>query len=267
MGQGRNEFHSGQGRPIELAHSPRPSHFPLVRLLQLMVLLQSERCPNARQLSDICEVSRRTIYRDLSTLDEAGIRVLYRPDRQGYQLARGMFLSAPKIEEQEAMALLVLARSWAADEDMGLTRAAGSAVDKLLQAFPEPLRQKLLALSEVVGNCRGGAESKSTGGSIQSLVLKSLAARHQVRIWMRGSSFDATESTKFAIYRLSRIDGRWCIVGRSSRDCAVCLIPLQQVERAEGTEEAYTIPPRFNLERFLTQVRPEIEEFPHPYIS
>ena len=39
---------------------------PLARLLQLLMILQSERFPNARRLSEACEVSRRTIYRDLA---------------------------------------------------------------------------------------------------------------------------------------------------------------------------------------------------------
>ena len=84
-------------------HSPT-SQFPLARLLQLIVLLQTEQCPNARRLADICEVSRRTIYRDLATLAGAGITIVYRPDRQGYELARDLFLQPPRLEEKEILA-------------------------------------------------------------------------------------------------------------------------------------------------------------------
>ena len=69
------------------SHSPS-LRLPLARLLQLLMILQSERFPNARRLAEACAVSRRTIYRDLTILEAAGISVLYRPDRQGYQLAR-----------------------------------------------------------------------------------------------------------------------------------------------------------------------------------
>ena len=64
----------------------------LPRLLELIMAIQSDRFPNARTLAERCEVSRRTIYRDLDTLDAAGIPVRYRPDRQGYQLARSCAL-------------------------------------------------------------------------------------------------------------------------------------------------------------------------------
>ncbi len=47
----------------------------LVRLLQIIVALQSGRRPNVRGLAALCEASRRTIFRDLDTVEEAGIPV------------------------------------------------------------------------------------------------------------------------------------------------------------------------------------------------
>ena len=36
----------------------------------------------------------------------------YRPERQGYQLARGYLLPLPSLDEKEALALLIMARQW-----------------------------------------------------------------------------------------------------------------------------------------------------------
>ena len=49
-------------------------HAQLARLLRLVMILQSERFPIARTLATECEVSRRTVYRDLEVLEEAGIQ-------------------------------------------------------------------------------------------------------------------------------------------------------------------------------------------------
>src|SRR6516225_6244023 len=102
-----SENTNGHEPSIALLEPSHSSRFPLARLIQLIVLLQTERYPNARRLAEICEVSRRTIYRDLAALTGAGITVLYRSDRQGYQLAQSVFLQPPKMEEREALALLV----------------------------------------------------------------------------------------------------------------------------------------------------------------
>src|SRR6266481_1883992 len=84
----------------------------LARLFRLILMLQSERHPNARELAEWCEVSRRTVYRDLEMLAAAGIPIRFRRERQGYQLAKGFFLPPTFVEETEALALLALSRQW-----------------------------------------------------------------------------------------------------------------------------------------------------------
>ena len=78
-------------------------------------------------------------------------------------------------------------------------------------------------------------------------------ARKQVRLAIRESGHAGLETTKFGIYRLPLINGRWCLVGRSTRHCGVVLFPVPQIEHIELTSDSYTIPPRFNLTRFLAQ--------------
>ena len=89
---------------------PPALRLPLARLLQLLMILQSERFPNARRLAEACEVSRRTVYRDLAILEAAGIEVLYQPERQGYQLARNCWLQPTQLEDHEALAILIMSR-------------------------------------------------------------------------------------------------------------------------------------------------------------
>jgi biotin operon repressor len=65
------------------------SRSQLRRLMQLILALQSSRYPSARQLAEHCEVSQRTIYRDLETLVLLGVPVRYQREKQGYQLVPG----------------------------------------------------------------------------------------------------------------------------------------------------------------------------------
>src|SRR5271157_474765 len=120
MGTAFSENNNSRERSIVPAEPSHSSQFPLARLIQLIVLLQTERCPNASRLAEICEVSRRTIYRDLATLASAGINVVYRPDRQGYELSRHLFLQPPRLENREVLGLIVLCRQWGSGDDLGL---------------------------------------------------------------------------------------------------------------------------------------------------
>ncbi len=251
MGTAFSENNNGRERSIVPAEPSHSSQFPLARLIQLIVLLQTERCPNARRLAEICEVSRRTIYRDLAALAGAGISVLYRSDRQGYQLAQNVFLQPPKMEEREALALLVSCRQGGSGDDLGLSRHANQAIDKLVQCLPEGMRTRLLAAAEILSDAVDHLESSPIRREVDDRILLALTQRRQVRLRVRETGTSAAETTKLGIYRLAKLHGFWCLVGRSTRHCRVLLIPLDQIEQVELTEDPYSIPPRFNLVRFL----------------
>ncbi len=239
-------------RSVRLARPAHSSHFPLSRLLHLVVLLQTERCPNARRLAEMCEVSRRTIYRDLATLADAGVRVVYRADRQGYELARSLFLQPLRIEDREAAALLVLCGRWEAKDDLGMSDLADRAIGKLIQSLPEASRGRLLNAAEVIDRKVIRGKEPAVGPRIHEVIFEAISHRKQVRLWFLETDGTEPEATKFAIYRLARVDSCWCLVGRSSRHCQVITLPIGQIARAELTTDDSTIPPRFDLDRHLS---------------
>ena len=252
MGQALPEDRRSRERPMDLSKHLHTGRFPLARLIQLIILLQTERCPNARRLAEICEVSRRTIYRDLATLASAGINVVYRPDRQGYELARHLFLQPPRLEEREILGLLVLCRQWGPGDDLGLYQHANRAVDKLVQALPGEIRSRVQAAAEVLGDAPKRPETSPQRAEIDQQILIALDRRRQARLWIIEDP-STVQTTKLAIYRLARLQEGWCLVGRSTHHRGVIVIPVARIERVELTADPYTIPPRFNLERFLAR--------------
>lgn len=235
--------------------------YPLARLLQIVMHLQAERCPNARELAEACEVSRRTIYRDFSTLAAAGISVHYVPDRQGYELARNIFLQPTRLHEREALALLLFSRCWDGAGATGLLRQARTAVDKVLQGLPPDLRATVGNCSELLPEVPEIDDESDGRHVLLEGVLAAMTRRRQIRLWYRdqGSREAEAETTKFSLYRLPRINGEWTLVGRSSYHRRVVPVPLDWVERIEPTTDTYVVPPRFHLKRFLDQGRGRAE--------
>ncbi len=263
MGQALPENSNRRERPIELSKHLHTGQFPLARLIQLIVLLQTERCPNASRLAEICEVSRRTIYRDLATLASAGINVVYRPDRQGYELSRHLFLQPPRLENREVLGLIVLCRQWGSGDDLGLYEHANRAVDKLVQSLPEEIRSRVQATAEVLGDAPERPETSPQRVEIDEQILVALDRRRQVRLWIIDEAC-TIQTTKLAIYRLARLQEGWCLVGRSTHHCGVIVVPVARIERVEETADPYTIPPRFNLERFLARTSVFATTAPRP---
>jgi predicted DNA-binding transcriptional regulator YafY len=220
-------------------------------LLELIVAIQSDRFPNARALAEKCEVSRRTIYRDLETLASAGIHVRYRSDRQGYQLARGCALPLPSLEEKEVLALFIMARQWKGGAGLDLLRHARDGAVKLVRALPAEVRDRILIQAEPVPDESNLVPLPRDRKLVYDLVLNALSRRVQIRIWYRDSATGTRETTKLSVYRLVLVRGTWFVVGRSTFHRQVCAFRIPRIERVTPTDDPYTIPPRFNLERFL----------------
>ena len=119
---------------------------PLCRLLQIVIALQSDRRPNARDLAEECEVSRRTIFRDLDTIEAAGLQVEYDATRQGYWLAQEAPARRPALDEREVLALAVLANGGSDRDAFGLAGPGRAALLKLLAGLPEESRRRAEAV-------------------------------------------------------------------------------------------------------------------------
>jgi len=112
------------------------------RLFQIVQFLRSRRVTTAHWLSDVLEVSERTIYRDIQDLMVSGVPIEGEAGI-GYVIRRGYDLPPLMFTEDEIAALTLGARildSWA---DPGLAKAAQSVLSKVETVLPDALKGKL----------------------------------------------------------------------------------------------------------------------------
>ncbi len=237
-----------EGRPAVLS-------LPLVRLLQLVMILQNGRFPNARRLAEVCAVSRRTIYRDLATLEAAGIPVVYRADRQGYQLAGPGFLQPAPLNDQEALSLLLLSRWCHFDHPFASLKPIQNGVDKVIQALPEGLRERITLGGELItsGSDPSSLDRTPERRPVYDAIWQALTRRRQMRLWYREDAADSLLTTKVGLYQITHLDSCWSIVGRLTLHREVRLFRIPWIHRVEVTDEPYAIPPRFRLDRWLSR--------------
>ncbi|MEU4267088.1 WYL domain-containing protein [Streptomyces sp. NPDC026092] len=110
------------------------------RLLSLLLLLQTRGLVPATELAERLEVSVRTIYRDVEALSASGVPVYAERGRHGgITLLPGFRTDVTGLTADESRALFVLAAQ-GAHAALGLDRALGSALRKVMAALPEPHR-------------------------------------------------------------------------------------------------------------------------------
>jgi len=222
------------------------------RLLTLVQLLQSGRNHNALQLADLCNCSRRTVFRDLNTLQEAGIHVFYDEQEQGYSLPSNMFLPPTDFTLDEALALLTLCYELA-DETGGVPfhEAARSAGLKLASNLPQHLRDHLNEISQTVSVRLDSHNPIASGRGHYDLFLQAITQRRCVRILYQSLTEWEEISTVVHPYRLLFIRRSWYIIGRSTLHREIRTFNMGRVTKMELLETNYKIPPRFSLERYL----------------
>jgi len=223
----------------------------LTRLMQLILALQASPYPSARQLADLCEVSMRTIYRDLETLKMAGVPVQYFPERQGYKLAPGFVFQPPNLKQEEVEALILLTQVGSGEDALGLRRNGSIAAWKIINILQSVPRARVLALADMVQSRTEALDRPPPRQAIYDAVLESLKRGVQLRIVYFDPETLALNSTRISPYRLL-VDGPRCyLVGRSTLHRQVRTFWLPWIHRAEVTDDTYTIPPRFEIKRYL----------------
>jgi predicted DNA-binding transcriptional regulator YafY len=102
----------------------------LNRLTALLLLLQTRRVVTADQLAARFSVSRRTVYRDMRVLEEAGVPILSEAG-VGYALARGYHLPPVMFTRDQAGALITGGKLMASFADVAVSENYQAALDKI----------------------------------------------------------------------------------------------------------------------------------------
>ena len=138
------------------------------RLLAIVLELQGKGRQRAEDLAATFEMSKRTIYRDLQALGQAGVPIVSIPGR-GYSLIAGYFLPPLSFTTDEATLLLLGADVMSQSFDAQYRAAAQSASRKIAGVLPEKLRDETQALRDGISFVGGERTSASALLRLQHL--------------------------------------------------------------------------------------------------
>jgi proteasome accessory factor B len=79
------------------------------RVIQILTALQSGQSYGVKDLAEILKISRRMVFRDLGELRKVGVPCIFDNKNHCYRIDPKFFLSAPNLDDKEALGLLLLA--------------------------------------------------------------------------------------------------------------------------------------------------------------
>lgn len=119
----------------------------LSRLIAILTTLQTRRLITSTSLAEKFGVSTRTIYRDLKTLEQAGVPILTE-EGKGYSLMEGYKIPPVMFTENQANALILAEQLVLKNRDSSLIKDYAEAVDKVKAVLKQSEKDKANLLSE-----------------------------------------------------------------------------------------------------------------------
>jgi predicted DNA-binding transcriptional regulator YafY len=194
------------------------------RLFAILLTLQHQRRIRARDLAQQFEVSKRTIYRDMSALNQMGIPLAALPG-EGFELVEGYYLPPLMFTENEAVALLLGSRLLMQQSAGSLPQTAESALAKIKVVLPDQVRARSEALVNIIGFIT--PKAKFDLDEAQLLLIQNAIQEKRV-LHLRYHGYQKEEVTERDVepHQLFYADGVWyleayCRMRKGMRDFRV----------------------------------------------
>ncbi len=206
------------------------------------------RSPNGLRVAEIarvCGVNRRTVYRDIDLLCEAGVPIWQGDGRYG--IVREQYLATVRLRFNEAVALYIAARLLARHADEHNPHIV-SALNKIATAFPDPLAEYLGRTAEAI---RDRPINTAFVAVLETITL-CWAENHKARIWYRSPRSGAVHERTLSPYLVEPSStGGVYVIGYDEWAQDIRTFKLERLERAERLPDTYTIPPQFDPTTYL----------------
>lgn len=217
------------------------------RLLAIVLELQAKKTQRAEDLAETFEVSKRTIYRDVLALCEAGVPVISMPG-QGYSLVEGYFLPPLTFSTDEAIMLLLGSDFAGQNFDAHYRAAAEAASRKIEVVLPEALRADVAALQEsirfVVTGLHGVPEALQ---QLRRALLQHRTVRFSYYARFSAEKHQRAQTREADPYALVHIGGVWHLVGYCHLRHDIRHFRLDRIDDLTLLDRRFTRPATFRM--------------------
>ncbi|MET3132093.1 putative DNA-binding transcriptional regulator YafY [Oxalobacteraceae bacterium GrIS 1.11] len=233
------------------------------RLLSILTMLQARGRVTAPVLAAACEVSLRTIYRDIDSLSAAGVPVYSeRGSDGGYRLLDGYRIQLNGLTEKEAEAFFMVGLAGPAAE-LGLGAVLAAAQDKFLSALPAQFRDSAEQMRARFHLDAPAWFARAEQAAYLRPVADAVWAQHPIRI--RYQSWKAEKKRTIEPLGLVLKSGAWYVVGQVDGDARTYRVA--RIRELEVLERRFERPQAFDLAAYWQASTQRLERELHQNLA
>ncbi|MFC4454819.1 YafY family protein [Deinococcus sonorensis] len=216
------------------------------RLLAIVLTLQGRGRARAEDLARSLDVSKRTIYRDVLALNEAGVPIVSAPG-QGYTLMDGYFLPPLRFSVNEAIMLMLGSDVVTASFDAELASAAQQAARKISAVLSEEVRGDVAFLRDNLRLVQRDPNGEDTQRKL--LVLREAIVRRQGVRFQYHKRHARPEERRADPHALFRLNTAWMLSAFDHARGALRTFRLEHLDDLTLTGQHFERQPGFQLRR------------------
>ncbi|MEL6134869.1 MAG: WYL domain-containing protein, partial [Bacteroidota bacterium] len=224
----------------------------IARLSAILTYLQASRLVTARELAQKYNVSIRTIYRDMRTLEESGVPITVE-EGKGYMLVEGYRLPPVSFTEEEAMAMITVEQLLQKEQDSSLITSYKDAVTKIKSVLGFHQKEKTELLTSRLQVRTYTTESEPNGSQHLMRLQHAITHFRLVRIDYVSLREVSTvrEVEPFALYTTRK---NWLLIAYCRKRSAFRSFRLERIQHLQILKEVFS-PHEMSLEEYLEQSR------------
>ncbi len=212
----------------------------VLRLLKLITLLRSGRDFVADGLAQELRVSRRTLFRDLKMLEQAGVPYRFDHGNNSYRISDGFFLPPISLSLEESLALLLVTRGFIARQVHPAYQHAVDAALKIESTLPPAMLEHCGAWLSGLSIHWPPASPADAAADVFGKLQRALADSRRVRLHYDSAS-DGREIELLADpLRLIFMTRGWYLIAMSHHHGEPRTFKIDRVTNVRITDEKFT---------------------------
>jgi len=221
------------------------------RIVQLLTVLQSRHQHTSDDLATALGTSKRTVFRDLKSLQEAGIKYRFN-QRSGRYIAESDFILPPlALTAEEAFALLLLAYKGRNHINFPLRKAALMAGLKIENNLHPQIRNYCAGALRHVTLQSYPRSAKDKFDIIFSQLQKAIMNKRTIDIHCYCLKEHKEIDMKFNPYHLLYCRHTWYLLGNLCSDEQIKALKLSYIKQVRILDRNFIEEPQFNLRDYL----------------